>query len=268
MPASSTPDALWSSPAARLVQPAAVACRDVERGHLLQRCSFRVTPGVRLLIVGDPDDSASLLVRVLAGLVRPSSGTVTLAGIDGPDAARRGGRVSYLAADPGIHGWMTPREAVRLAASLLGLSRDDRERRSAEVLAQAEIPESDRDRAVRRGGIELLQRVGLATALVGDPEVLLLDEPLGSQEPDARERMLSLPGRRRTILIASREPSRDAGLVTHVMLLRGGTVALLAPVSDLTGAGVPFTRQGIAAFAVARAPRATATDPRSMAPAR
>ena len=162
MLASSTPDALWASPSARLVRPAAVECREVTRQPLLRRCSFRVAPGVRLLIVGEPDESASLLVRVLAGLARPSSGRVVVAGIEGPEAARRGARVSYLGREPGIHGWMTPREAVGLAASLLGLDAPDAARRTADALAWVQIDEQDLDRAVRRGGPALAQRVGLA----------------------------------------------------------------------------------------------------------
>src|SRR5512134_36861 len=100
--ASSTPDALWSAPTARLVQPAAVACRDVGRRGLLERCTFRVAPGVRLLVVAEPDESGSVLLRILAGLARPSSGRVVVAGIDGAEAARRGARVSYLGPEPGI----------------------------------------------------------------------------------------------------------------------------------------------------------------------
>jgi ABC-type transport system involved in cytochrome c biogenesis ATPase subunit len=91
--ASSTPDALWAAPTARLVHPAAVACRDLSRGRLLQRCSFRVAPGVRLLIVADPPESASLLLRVIAGLAHASSGRVVVAGIDGGEAATHGARV-------------------------------------------------------------------------------------------------------------------------------------------------------------------------------
>jgi ABC-type multidrug transport system ATPase subunit len=267
--ASSTPDALWASPSARLVRPAAVACREVTRQPLLRRCSFRVAPGVRLLIVGEPHESASLLVRVLAGLARPSSGRVVVAGIEGPEAARRGARVSYLGREPGIHGWMTPREAVGLAASLLGLDAADAARRTADALAWVQIDERDLDRAVRRGGPALAQRVGLAAALVGDPEVLLLDEPLRALAQDDRERLLSIPGRRRSILLASRYPRGDARLVTHVMLIRAGRVATLAPVVELAAAGLPLSREGIVAYADLHAPRATAPPgPGTAAPAR
>ena len=249
MQAGSTPDALWAAPSARLVQPAAVSCRDVGRGRLLRGCSFRVAPGVRLLVVAEPDESGSALLRLLAGLARPSAGRLVVAGVAGAEAARRGGRVSYLGPDPGIHGWLTPREAIGLAANLLGLDREEAGRRTTAAVAMAEIGPADLDRSIRRGGPALAQRTGLATALVGEPEVLLLDEPLRDLPPADRTRLLRIPGRRLTILIASRQPEAEGGLATHVMLLREGRVAALAPVGQLEAAGLTLSREGIEAFA-------------------
>ena len=256
MLASSTPDALWRAPAARLVQPAAVRCRDVTHGRLLDRCSFRLAPGVRLVLVADPDEAGSLLLRLLAGLARPSGGRIVVAGIESPDAARHGGRVAYVGRVPGIHGWMTPREAAALSTSLLDLDRSSAAGRTRNAFEHAGIAPADADRPIRRGGPSLAQRAALATALVADPEVLLLDEPLAALAADVRARMLRIPGPRRTIVVATREPSDLAAVATHVMLLHGGRVGVLAPVGDLAAAGLPPTRQGIAALADehARAP--------------
>jgi ABC-2 type transport system ATP-binding protein len=257
--ASSTPDALWAAPAARLVQAAAVACRDVGQGSLLQRCTFRVGRGVRLLVVAEPDESGSVLLRILAGLARPSTGRVTVAGIEDPSRARGGGRVSYLPPDPGIHGWMTPREAVGIAARLLDLDPDDAARRIESALRLVEIDPLDVDRPVGRGGPALLQRAGLAAALVGDPEVLLLDEPLRALVPDERSRLLKIPGRQRTIVLASRLPENERGLATHVMLLQPEGVMTLAPIGALEAAGLPLSRDGIRLYAGRHAPRPSAS---------
>ena len=144
---------------------------------------------------------------------------------------------------------MTPREAIRLATSLLGLDAGESARRIARALAWTEIGEAEMDQPVRRGGAALAQRVGLAAALVGDPEVLLFDEPLGALPPDERARLLSIPDRGRTILLAVRDPLGEASVATHVMLLRDGRVATMVPVGAVTAAGHPLNRDGVVAFA-------------------
>lgn len=253
MLASSTPDALWSAPSIRLLRPAAVSCTDLSRGRLLDRCSFSVPVGVRLLLVADPDESASTLLRVLAGLSRPSGGRMEIAGMDRASADGWGRRIAYVGAEPGIPAWMTPREALDLAAGLLELPATEATRRTERALAWARIGPDVVNLPVRRGGPPLLQRAGLAAALLADPEVLLLDEPLRALEADERARLLRLPGKRRTILLASRYPASETGLVTHVALLREGRVALLARLAELEANGLGLSMRGIESLAELRA---------------
>jgi ABC-2 type transport system ATP-binding protein len=250
---SSTPDALWGSPAIRALQPSAVTVSDLSRGHVLRRCSLAVPVGMRLLVVSEPDGAAaSALVRVLAGLARPRRGRMSLAGQTDPSPEGWGRRVAYLGPEPGIHRWMTPREALELAARLLELAPADAARRLERALAWVRIADSAADRPVGRGGPPLLQRTGLAAALMADPEVLLLDEPLRAIEAGERTEILRLPGRRRTLLLASNYPASEEGLVSHVCLLRDGRVVLLAPVSDLEAAGLTLSMRGILTLAAAR----------------
>lgn len=216
---------------------------------------------MRLLVVSEPDASASALLRVLAGLSRPGRGRVEIAGLSDPSRTGWGRRVAYLGPNPGIHLWMTPREALALAASLLELATSEAARRTERALAWARIPGSAVDRPVGRGGPPLLQRTGLAAALIGDPEVLLLDEPLRALEAHERARLLRVPGRRRTILIASHYPASEEGLASHVALMRGGRVTMLARLADLESAGLPLSMRGITALAELNRAAADSPDP-------
>ena len=82
--------------------------------------------------------------------------------------------------------------------------------------------------------------------------MLLLDEPLRALEARERARLLRLPGRRRTVVLASHYPASEEGLATHVALLREGRVALMASIGDLEAAGQALSMRGILALAASR----------------
>ncbi len=250
---SSTPDALWSAPSVRRLRPAGIAWTDLRRGRLLDGCTLSVPVGTRVLVVGEPEASASLLLRVLAGLSPIRHGRVEIAGSADASPDGWGRRAAYLGPEPGIRAWMTPREALRLSADLLGLSASSASRRMDDAIGWARIPSSALDRPVGRGGPAVAQRTALAAILLGDPEVMLLDEPLRAIDPIERQRLLRLPGERRTVLLASRYPASEAGLVSHVVLLRRGRVALRAPIRELEAAGLPLSMHGITTLADLRA---------------
>ena len=191
-----------------------------------------------------------MLLRVLAGLARTSAGTVQLAGVtrahNSPEGWAR--RVGYVGPQAGIYSWMTPREVLELAGRIAEYDLEDRRRR-INLLAEHFRFGVQLDKPVRRGGEPLAQRVSLAAAILTDPEVLLLDEPLRSLDPDERARLLAVPGRRRTVLIASRYPASEAGLVNQVAFLRDGRLALHAPVKELDARGLTLSQRGIEALA-------------------
>lgn len=260
----STPDALWSAPQLRLLRPAAVICSDLRRGRDLDHCSLSVPAGARTLVVSEPDGTASVLVRVLAGLSHLDHGRISIAGSEDPSSKGWGRRVAYLGPNPGLHTWMTPSEALWLTADLLELPDGERARRVERAVAWARIPSEALGRPMTRGGAPLQQRTGLAAAILGDPEVLLLDEPLRALDARERARLLKVPGRRRAVLLASRYPASEAGIASHVVFLREGRVQLIAPVSELESAGLALSHRGIQALAATRsgAARGPRPDPR------
>lgn len=213
---------------------------------MLDGLTLNVPVGMRLLLVSEPDGSGSLLLRILAGLATPDEGRVELAGLTDPSRAGWARRVAYVGAEPGLRSWMTVRATMDLAAELHGLAVADGHR---ERLVTGLELRSSLDQRLSSGGAALAQRVALAAALLGDPEVLLLDEPLAAIEPAERTRILRIPGRRRTMLLASRDPAGEVGHCTHVALIRDGRLALLSPLSELRRRGLPLSPHGLDALA-------------------
>jgi ABC-type multidrug transport system ATPase subunit len=216
---------------------------------LLAGVDLTVPVGARLLVVSQPNASASLLLRVLAGLARPAAGHMLLAGLARADDSARGWarRVAYVGPEGGVYPWLSPLEVLTLTARLAGYDRrEGRER--VEAAIEAFRLGAGLDRPVSRGGQALAQRTALAAAMLPDPEVILLDEPLRALDATERHRLLTLPGRRRTLLLASRYPTSEAGIVNQVALLRDGRVAAHVAVEELERRGLSLSLRGIEAL--------------------
>ena len=123
----STPDALWSSPAARRLRPVAIEIEGVARTvggqAVLDGVDLAIPSGARVLVAGLEPQAASLLLRIMAGLARPDRGTVLVAGLRRRSAIPEGWarRIGFVGSDPGIPLWMTPAESLQLAARLAGI---------------------------------------------------------------------------------------------------------------------------------------------------
>jgi len=230
-----------------------VVCEGVSRRlrgqPLLDDLTMVVGVGARLLVVSRPEQSASMLLRVLAGLSRMHSGIVRLAGVARPDSSPAGWarRVGYVGPEAGIYPWMTPREVLDLAGRIAEYDPPDIQRRIDRVAERYRIG-VHLDQPIRRGGEPLAQRVALASAMLTEPEVLLLDEPLRAVEPEERARLLTIPGRRRTVVIASRYPASESGLVNQIAFLREGRLVVHAPVDELDRRGLALSQRGIDAL--------------------
>lgn len=250
---SSTPDALWASRSVRTLKPAAVVCEGVTRTlrgqRLLDDLTMVIGVGSRVLVVSRPEASASMLLRVLAGLSRVQAGIVRLAGVARPDSSPAGWarRVGYVGPEAGIYPWMTPREVLTLAGRIAEYDNQELKRR-IEKVAEAYRIGLQMDKPIRRGGEPLAQRVALASAMLTEPEVLLLDEPLLAVEPEERARLLTIPGRRRTVVLASRYPASEEGLANQVAFLSDGRLQLHVPMRELGRHGLALSQRGIDAL--------------------
>lgn len=250
---SSTPDALWASQSVRTLHPVAVVCESVSRRQrgqpLLADLTLVVGVGARLLVVSQPEESASMLLRILAGLSRRHSGIVRLAGVARPASFAAGWarRVGYVGPETGIYPWMTPHEVLYLAGRIAEYDPPEIRRRIDGMAERYRIG-GQLDQPIRRGGEPLAQRVALASAMLTEPEVMLLDEPLRAVDPEERTRLLTMAGTRCTVVIASRYPASETGLVDQVSFLRDGRLVMHAPMEELDRAGLALSQRGIDAF--------------------
>ena len=159
----------------------------------LDHLDLDVPAGTCVGLVGGRGAGKSVAIRLLAGLTRPTSGVVTLAGV--PLHSRRGlaarAKLGVLDQEPSLYDWMTGRELLAFTADLLGVNRSEAPALIEATLGRVGLADAA-DRRVQEYSLPLRQRLGLAQALVGRPEVLLLDEPLGWLDAAGREEILAL----------------------------------------------------------------------------
>ena len=156
----------------------------------LDGLSLSIEEGTIFGFLGPNGAGKTTTLRLLAGLTNPTSGRVWVEGqeVSGNSLQLRSS-IGYLPEAPAFYTWMTGREFLRFTAELYGLDRQTARARADELLGQVDL-EGAADRRVKGYSRGMLQRLGLAQALMGRPTVLLLDEPASALDPMGRRDML------------------------------------------------------------------------------
>jgi ABC-2 type transport system ATP-binding protein len=203
----------------------------------VQDVSFTAAPGEILGFLGPNGAGKTTTLRVITGFLPATSGTVRVSGFDVfEQSAEVRRRIGYLPENPPLYGDMTVVPYLRFAAKIHGVAR-------GEVGAAV-------DRAIDTCGLtgvadRLLghlskgyrQRVGLAQALIHEPEVLILDEPTNGLDPGQIRDMLAFIrslGAKRTIVLSTHILSQVLAACHKVVIINEGRVVLEAPLGDLT----------------------------------
>jgi NitT/TauT family transport system ATP-binding protein len=200
-------------------------------------CSLGVAAGSFTVIIGPNGSGKSTLLRVIAGLLLPEGGRVTIGPAPDAEEPRAGDpRVGIAFQQPRLLPWLTVTENVEMPLSLAGVDRAERIERAAEALRQVGISDAARLHPAELSG-GMAQRAGLARALVTDPPVLLLDEPFSALDALTREAFDTELQRlwlaqRRTLILVTHSVSEAVRLADEVVVLtaRPGSVARLVPI--------------------------------------
>jgi heme exporter protein A len=186
----------------------------------LSKISFSVPEGHTLVVLGPNGAGKTTLLKVLATLLRPHAGSVRVLGSELPaEAWKVRGRVGYLGHEPLLYKSMSARENLAFNAKLHGVA----DARIDELLDAVGLARRANDR-IEEFSRGMRQRLAAARAVLHDPPLLLLDEPLSAIDPGAVALLEPLIGRSsgRTRVLVTHDVERGKAEADQVLALRGG----------------------------------------------
>jgi len=175
-------------------------------------------------------------LKLLMRLIYPTAGTARILTRDISDVAMHA-RIGYLPENPYFYDYLTAREFLTYCGELFGQDRSTRERRTEELLTRVNLEKKAWDRQLRKFSKGMLQRVGLAQALVNDPEIVFLDEPMSGLDPvgrrEVRDLIASLRTQGKTVFMCSHILADIEVLCDSVAILKSGRLAHAGSLEEL-----------------------------------
>jgi ABC-2 type transport system ATP-binding protein len=202
----------------------------------LDGLTFDVPEGGVFGLLGPNGAGKSTTLKLLVGLLRPTSGSAELMGRPAGHAASHA-TLGFLPENPTFYDHLSAEELVGYFAGLFGIDGAERQRRVTAVLDRVGL-EGDRRRPLRQYSKGMVQRVGLAQALVNDPSLVILDEPMSGLDPvgrkQVREIIQELADEGRTVLFSSHILSDAELLCSRVGILAKGKLVASGTLEELT----------------------------------
>ena len=203
--------------------------------EVLKGLSFEVERGEIFGFLGPNGAGKTTTIKAITEIIYPDSGEISVCGLPHTDLeAKR--RVGFMTESPYVYRHLTGREFLRFCADLLGLQRTGLDDRISEVLEEVGMASSG-DRTMGAYSKGMLQRVALAQALLGEPELLILDEPMSGLDPvgrrDVRDIILRQAAGGATVFFSSHIIPDVETLCDRVAIVVGGTVRAIGAVRDL-----------------------------------
>ncbi|MDB4935839.1 MAG: L-proline glycine betaine transport system permease protein ProV [Labilithrix sp.] len=222
---------------------------------VIRETSLELAAGEKLALIGPSGCGKSTLLRMILGLVVPDSGTVRVGDVvvsaSSARAVRR--RVGYVIQDGGLFPHLTAEENVTLVSRLNGRDGAALRARVSELAELAGLPEALLSRFPHALSGGERQRVGLMRALMLDPDVLLLDEPLGALDPIVRARLQedlrdAFRKLEKSVLLVTHDMAEAAYLADSIAVMRDGAIVQRGTMKDLVDAPAhPFVAEFVGA---------------------
>jgi ABC-2 type transport system ATP-binding protein len=185
---------------------------------------LEVAPGEVFGFIGPNGAGKTTTIKILVGLLRPDGGEASLFGLPVSDIQSRK-KISYLPELPDFYDYLTPGEFLHHCGRLSGIDAGELKRRVPELLGQAGLDTNEK-RQMRKFSKGMLQRVGLAQAMLGEPDLYILDEPMGGLDPLGRrwvkETIAELGRRGKTVFFSSHVLAEAEAVCDRVAFLNRG----------------------------------------------
>ncbi|HIK03762.1 MAG TPA: ABC transporter ATP-binding protein [Trichormus sp. M33_DOE_039] len=214
----------------------------------LKSCSLTVYQGETFGLLGPNGAGKTTLLKLLLGIIRPTAGKGLLFGQPLGDH-RIKQRIGYLSENPYLYEYLTGWEFLQLAAGLFQIPASVQRQRIPELLDLVGLSQADaRKKQMRRYSKGMLQRVGMAQALINDPELIFLDEPMSGLDPIGRYRMreiiLSLKAAGKTIFFNSHILSEVEQICDRIAILSQGELVCIGSLGELLGTDETYHVKG------------------------
>lgn len=205
------------------------------RVRALDGLSLQVEAGEVFGLLGPNGAGKTTTFKILLGLIKPTAGSARILGAAISEVKMRA-RVGYLPEQPYFYDYLTAREFLAYCGALCDLPSAEARQRAAELLNQVGLAESA-DKQLRKFSKGMLQRVGLAQALINDPEVLFLDEPMSGLDPlgrrEVRDLIVNLRARGKTIFFSSHILTDVEAMCDRVAILNRGRLIESGKLSEI-----------------------------------
>jgi len=219
--------------------------KDYELGFLRKRkvraldnLSLTVEQGEIFGFLGANGAGKTTTLKLLMRLTFPTEGTARILGLDINNVSMHQ-RIGYLPENPYFYDYLTAREFLEYCAELFGFSSVTRRERATNLLRSVHLEEKAWNTQLRKFSKGMLQRVGLAQALINDPEVVFLDEPMSGLDPigrrEVRDLIASLRQTGKTVFMCSHILSDIEVLCDRVAILKKGKLAHIGRLNELRG---------------------------------